>query len=140
MEWGTGGEREQGGERTRGAGETGNGHGTATGEAGELGGGKEAKVGGNEKGDRWRGAIKHTRGSTKEEVQIRFGTYNIRNGSSRGLESALRGMTQANIDPGIFQETKCTDGIYTCESAGYHVVATDTLSRHRSGVALFYRP
>ena len=56
------------------------------------------------------------------------------------MESALRGMSQANMDLGIFQETKCTDGIYTRESAGYRVVATDAPSGHRGGVALFYRP
>ena len=44
------------------------------------------------------------------------------------------------MDLGIFQETKCTDGIYTSESAGYRVVATDAPSQHRGGVALFYRP
>ena len=44
------------------------------------------------------------------------------------MESALRGMAQANIDLGVFQETKCTDGIYTRESAGYCVVATDAPS------------
>ena len=49
-------------------------------------------------------------------------------------------MDQANIDLGVSQETKCTDGIYTRESAGYCVVATDAPSRHRGGVALFYRP
>ena len=49
-------------------------------------------------------------------------------------------MSQANMDLGIFQETKCTDGIYTRESAGYRVVATDGPSQHRGGVALFYRP
>ena len=73
-------------------------------------------------------------------MPVRFGTYNIRNGRNRGLESALRGMSQANMDLGIFQETKCTDGIYTRESAGYHVVATDAPSRHRGRMALFYRP
>ena len=72
-------------------------------------------------------------------MPIRFGTYNIRNRRNRGLESALRGMSQANMDLGIFQEKKCTDGIYTHESAGYRVVATDAPSRHRGGVALFYR-
>ena len=51
---------------------------------------------------------------------------------------ALRGMSQANIDLGVFQETKCTDGIYTRESAGYRVVATDAPSRHRGRVALFF--
>ena len=44
------------------------------------------------------------------------------------------------MDLGIFQETKCTDGIYTRESARYRVVTTDTPSRHRGRVALFYRP
>ena len=61
-------------------------------------------------------------------MPIRFGTYNIRNGRNGGLESALQGMSQANMDLGIFQETKCTDGIYTRESAGYRVVATDAPS------------
>ena len=51
----------------------------------------------------------------------------------------LRGMAQANIDLGVFQETKCTDGIYTRASAGYRVIATNAPSRHRGGVALFYR-
>ena len=96
--------------------------------------------GGKEKRYRWWGARTRTRGSTKEEVPIKFGTYNIRNGRNGGLESALRGMAQANIDLGVFQETKCTDGIYTRESAGYRVVATDAPSRHRGGVELFYRP
>ena len=49
-------------------------------------------------------------------------------------------MSQANMDLGILQETKCTDGIYTRESDGYRVVATDAPIRHRGGVALFYRP
>ena len=54
----------------------------------------------------------------KEEVPIRFGTYNNRNGRNGGLESTLRGMSQANMYLGIFQETKFTDGIYTRESDG----------------------
>ena len=56
------------------------------------------------------------------------------------MNSALPGMAQANTDLGVFQETKCTDGIYTRESARYRVVATDAPSQHRGGVALFYRP
>ena len=40
---------------------------------------------------------------------------------------------------GIFQEIKVTNGIYTRGSAGYSVVATDTPSRHRGGVAFFHR-
>ena len=72
-------------------------------------------------------------------VPIRFGTYNIRNGQKGGLEMALRGMSQANMDLGILQETKLTDGMYTRGSAGYSLIATDAPSRHRGGVALFYR-
>ena len=48
-------------------------------------------------------------------------------------------MAQANIDLGVFQDTKCTDGIYTCASARYRVIATESPSRHHGGVALFYR-
>ena len=43
------------------------------------------------------------------------------------------------MELGILQETKLTDGIYTRGSAGYSVIATDAPSRHRGGVALFYR-
>ena len=43
------------------------------------------------------------------------------------------------MDMGILQETKLTDGVYTHGSAGYNVIATDAPSRHRGGVALFYR-
>ena len=62
------------------------------------------------------------------KVLIRFCTYNIRNNHNRGLELALRGMSQANMGLGIFQETKVTYGIYTRGSAGYSVVATDAPS------------
>ena len=79
-----------------------------------------------------------TRKPTDGTVPIRFGTYNIRNGRKGGLEAALRGMSQANMDMGILQETKLTDGAYTRGSAGYNVIATDAPSRHRGSVALFY--
>ena len=72
-------------------------------------------------------------------MPIKFGTYNIRNDRNEGLETALRGMDQANLDMGIMQETKITDSVYTRASAGYCVVATDAPSRHRGGIALFYR-
>ena len=55
---------------------------------------------------------------TDGTVPIRFGTYNIRNGRMGGLESALRGMSQANMDLGVLQETKITNGVYTRGSAG----------------------
>ena len=54
------------------------------------------------------------------------------------LESTLRGMCQANMDVGVFQETKLTDGIYKHGSDGYRVVTTLMPSRNRRGVALFY--
>ena len=56
-----------------------------------------------------------TRKPTCGKVPIRFVTYNIRNGRKGGLEMALRGVSQANMDLGILQETKLTDGIYTRE-------------------------
>ena len=56
------------------------------------------------------------------------------------MESALRGMAQAKMDLGIFQETKCTYGIHTRALAGYSVVTTDAPSRHSGGVIAFYRP
>ena len=76
---------------------------------------------------------------TSGKVPIRFGTYNICNGRNGGLEAELRGMSQANMDLGILQETKLTDGVYTHGSSGYSVIAADAPSRHRGGVAIFYR-
>ena len=73
-------------------------------------------------------------------MPIRFGTYNIRNERNRGLELALRGMSQAIMYLGIFQETKVIIGVYTRGSDGYSVVATDVPIRHRGMVAIFYRP
>ena len=69
---------------------------------------------------------------------IRFGTYNICNVRTRGLESKLREIYQANMDLGIFQETKLIGGVYTSRSDGYSIVATDALRRHCGRVAVFY--
>ena len=49
-------------------------------------------------------------------------------------------MSQANMDLGIFQETKVTHRIYNRGLAGYSVVAKDAPSRHRGRVAVFHRP
>ena len=46
---------------------------------------------------------------------IRFGSYNTCNGQNGGIESALRGMSQANVELGIFQEMEFTRVIYTRE-------------------------
>ena len=76
-------ETERYGERTGRARKTGNGQGTAKGESDR---GEEANIGGKKKGNRWWGAFKSTRGSTKEEVLIKFSTYNIRSGRNGCLE------------------------------------------------------
>ena len=55
---------------------------------------------------------------TSGKVPIRFGTYNISNRRNIGLEAALRGVSQSNMDLGILQETKLTERIYTFGSAG----------------------
>ena len=81
-----------------------------------------------------------TRRPTSGKVPIRFRTYNFRNGRNGGLEAALREMSQANMDLGILQEMKLTDGIYTRGSVGYIVVATDVPSRHYGGIAIFHQP
>ena len=73
-------------------------------------------------------------------MPIRFGTYKICNGRNGGLELALRWMSKANMDLGIFQETKLTNGIYTRRMARYIIIATDAPSWHCGGVADFYRP
>ena len=69
-----------------------------------------------------------------------IGTYNIHNSRNVALDSAFRGVYQANMGMGIFQEKKVTYGIYARGSAGYSVVATDAPSRHRGRVAVFHRP
>ena len=69
---------------------------------------------------------------------IRFGAYNIHGGRTGELDSALRGMFQANIDMGIFQETKVTAGIYMRESSGYRVAELESPSAHSGGVTVFF--
>jgi exonuclease III len=48
-------------------------------------------------------------------------------------------MAQANVDLGVLQETKLTDGVYTRWSSEYHVHATDAPSTQQGGVALTHR-
>ena len=55
------------------------------------------------------------------------------------MESALHRMSQANMELGVFQETKVTKGIYMQESSGYRVVATEALSANSTSVAVLYR-
>ena len=76
----------------------------------------------------------------RERAPIWFGSYNIRNSRNGGLESALRGMSQDNLDLGVFQYTNLTDRFHTRGLARYSVVATDVPSRHLGGVSAFHRP
>ena len=75
----------------------------------------------------------------EQELVIRFGTYHICHGRNGGLESLLRGMDLGNIDLGVFQEIKVTDGFHTCASKNYRVFATNTPIQHSVGVLLLYR-
>ena len=47
-------------------------------------------------------------------------------------------MGSLNVDFGFLLETKLTDGIHTRFSAGYHVEATEAMSRSQGGIAVFY--
>ena len=51
----------------------------------------------------------------------------------------LRGVSQANLDMVVLQDTKFIYGVYTHELAGYSVVSMGALIRHCGGVAVFYR-
>ena len=84
-------------------------------------------------------AVEEVRQYGPNVLSVEMVSGDIRNGRNRGLEAALRVMDQANLDMGILQETKITDGVYTRASARYRVVATDAPSRHRGGIAMFYR-
>ena len=98
---------------------------TAGGEAGANREGREGRV---QKLFRWWMMCKSAGSLTRGEFPMRFDAYNIHNGHNGGLESALRGISQANMNLGIFQEKKVTDGIYTRGLYGYSVVATDAPS------------
>ena len=77
--------------------------------------------------------------SPPKHVPITIATYNICSGRAGRLELALRAADQMNLDLGILTETKLTDGVYTRNSSGYQVTATDAPSAHQGGIALFYR-
>ena len=57
------------------------------------------------------------------------------------MESALRGIYQANMYLGVFQDTNLAKCIYTRGSSGYKMVSTEAPSAHISSgsVAIFYR-
>ena len=68
-----------------------------------------------------------------------FGTHNIQNICNGGLGIALCGMDQAKVDLGILQGAKITGGIYERESMRFCVIVSDSRSRHRWDMALFYK-
>ena len=86
----------------------------------EVSGVKKASIGGG-----YVGVLDVLQGG---KVPIWFGTYNIYSGRNRWSESFLSVISQTNMYLGIFQETKVTDGIYTCGSDVYSVVAMDAPS------------
>ena len=77
--------------------------------------------------------------STLGRTPIRFGTYNICNDQNGGLEIALQGMSQVNMDLGIYQETNLTFRFYTRGSSVYSVIAMNAPIQHQSGVEVFFR-
>ena len=56
-----------------------------------------------------------------EAIGIRLATLNIRSGSLGGLEAALLALKQGNVDVGVLQDMKLTDGIHVWLGAGYTV-------------------
>ena len=88
-----------------------------------------------------------TKGRTREgwgdrrgpEKVVRFGTYNIRSGSNRGVKLSLHGMVQWQVDFGVTQDTKLTYGVYARGSSRFWVMATTAPSAHHGGVAVLYR-
>jgi hypothetical protein len=70
---------------------------------------------------------------------IAVASWNIRNGCTGELESALQVMEAMGINLGVFLETKLTGGIYTWNSSEYSVIASDAPSAHQGGIALFWR-
>ena len=64
--------------------------------------------------------------------------WNIRSGRNGGLEFAARGLAQMGMDIAVLQETKLTGGIYTKQTNGYKVFASDAISAVKGGVALLW--
>ena len=77
--------------------------------------------------------------AVEKVVVVRFGTYNIRNGRSVGLDLALRGMSQTNVDLSLMQEINCTYKLYMRESTDFCFVTPDTQICYRGGMSLFFK-
>ena len=78
-------------------------------------------------------------GGGKKGGVIQFVSYNTRKGHNGGLESALHGMDQSNMDLGVLQETNLIGGIYMRALGGYCIISTNKPIWHQGGVAVFYR-
>ena len=74
--------------------------------------------------------------SPSASAAITFATYNVQSGRAGRLISVLRAMQQMNLDLVLLTETKLTDRVYTRQSLGYQVVATEASSAHKGCVAL----
>ena len=69
---------------------------------------------------------------------IQFRLYNIRNVQNGGLESALHGMPQENVNLDVFKKKNVTGGIYARQLSGYWFIVTEAPSLHCGGVAVLY--
>ena len=70
---------------------------------------------------------------------IIFGSYDTHNRRNVGLESALRGVMQENMEIGIYRETKVTGEKCTQEFEGHRFIEADVKIPHRGGITVFYR-
>ena len=75
--------------------------------------------------DRGNRSIRTTEGNvwkgTDTGKGVRLPSLNIRTGRAGGLETELRSLQQGNVDVGLLQETKLTQGIHTHHGAGYNI-------------------
>ena len=55
------------------------------------------------------------------------------------METALQALSIVGVDLCFLTETELMNGIYTRFSLGYQVLATNTMSHHKGGVALVYK-
>ena len=53
-----------------------------------------------------------------EAKGIRIATLNIILGGAGGMEAEIQALRQGNVDVGVLQETKITDGIHTRQVEG----------------------
>ena len=79
------------------------------------------------------------RGFRQKVEVVRFGTHNIQIIRHGCIELALRGIDQANVDLGLLQGAKINVVVYVRDSADFCIIVSDGRSRHRGGMALFYK-